>query len=115
MSLLSPNRLKARLAPHLHWRVPFEAGVYANSPRWSNKGSSSSTLTVDTMLTTHSLDLDPVPVHMRTWGGTVSKAVFSNKCTVLLYKGLLGILDVRHARATTRKHCVICYGPRIHC
>ena len=40
MSLLSPNRLKTRLAPHLHWRVPFEAGIYANSPRWSNKGPS---------------------------------------------------------------------------
>ena len=38
MSLLSPNRLRARLEPHLHWKVPFTAGVYGNSPRWSNKG-----------------------------------------------------------------------------
>ena len=51
MSYLSTKRLRAKLEPHLHWRVPFEAGVYANSPRWSNK------------------DLDPVPVNMRTWGG----------------------------------------------
>ena len=51
MSILSPSRLKARLEPHLHWRVPFQAGVYANSPRWSNK------------------DLDPIPPEKRTWGG----------------------------------------------
>lgn len=38
MSVVSPKRLRARVAPHLHWQVPFEAGVYANSPRWSNKG-----------------------------------------------------------------------------
>lgn len=51
MSILSPSRLRARIEPHLHLRVPFEAGVYANSPRWSNK------------------DLDPIPVEKRTWGG----------------------------------------------
>ena len=47
--MLSARRLRARLDPHLHWQVPFEAGVYANSPRWSNK------------------DLDPVPIEKRTW------------------------------------------------
>ncbi|KAI4638929.1 hypothetical protein J4E93_009679 [Alternaria ventricosa] len=41
--------LKARLAPHLHLRVPFESGKYGS--RWSNK------------------DLDPVPPEQRTWGG----------------------------------------------
>ncbi|CAN9328979.1 unnamed protein product [Alternaria alternata] len=41
--------LKARLAPHLHLRVPFESGKYGS--RWSNK------------------DLDPVPPQQRTWGG----------------------------------------------
>ena len=51
MSYLSTRRLRAKLEPHLHWRVPFEAGIYANSPRWSNK------------------DLDPVPADKRTWGG----------------------------------------------
>ena len=51
MSVLSPSRLRARVAPHLSWAVPFEAGVYGNSPRWSNK------------------DLDPVPYAQRTWGG----------------------------------------------
>jgi len=30
--------LKARLAPHLHLRVPFESGKYGS--RWSNKGMS---------------------------------------------------------------------------
>jgi hypothetical protein len=48
MSILSPKRLKARIEPHLYWRVPFQAGVYANSPRWSNK------------------DLDPIPPEKRT-------------------------------------------------
>ena len=51
MSILSPNRLRAKVAPHLSWKVPFEAGVYGNSPRWSNK------------------DLDPIPYAQRTWGG----------------------------------------------
>ncbi len=51
MSYLSTKRLRAKLEPHLHRRVPFEAGIYGNSPRWSNK------------------DLDPVPIAMRTWGG----------------------------------------------
>ncbi|KAI9751007.1 MAG: hypothetical protein M4579_006217 [Chaenotheca gracillima] len=63
MSMLSPSRLKARVSipsrdqvkarvkSHLHWQVPFEAGIYQNSPRWSNK------------------DLDPVPLEMRTWTG----------------------------------------------
>jgi len=51
MSFLSPSRLRAKLEPHLHLRVPFEAGIYANSPRWSNK------------------DLDPIPPEKRTWGG----------------------------------------------
>lgn len=54
MSLLSPSRIKAKviktfswshikakIEPQLHWKVPFEAGVYANSPKWSNKGMSS--------------------------------------------------------------------------
>lgn len=51
MSFLSAARLRARIEPHLHLRVPFKAGVYSNSPRWSNK------------------DLDPVPPEKRTWGG----------------------------------------------
>jgi cytosine/uracil/thiamine/allantoin permease len=55
MSLLSPKnlgqRIKAKIEPQLHRRVPFQAGVYANSPRWSNK------------------DLDPIPPEKRTWGG----------------------------------------------
>jgi hypothetical protein len=54
MSLLSPSRIKAKviktfswshikakIEPQLHLRVPFEAGIYANSPKWSNKGMSS--------------------------------------------------------------------------
>jgi hypothetical protein len=55
MSVLSPSRLRARIAPHLTLRVPFKAGMYENSPRWSNK------------------DLDPVPPELRTWGGLVSQ------------------------------------------
>ncbi|KAK4096818.1 hypothetical protein N658DRAFT_479998 [Parathielavia hyrcaniae] len=51
MSILSPSRLKAKIEPHLHLRVPFQAGIYAKFPRWSNK------------------DLDPVPPEKRTWGG----------------------------------------------
>lgn len=31
-------RVKAKVEPQLHWKVPFEAGVYENSPKWSNKG-----------------------------------------------------------------------------
>lgn len=49
MSILSPNRLKAKFGPHLHLRVPFESGKYGS--RWSNK------------------DLDPIPPERRTWGG----------------------------------------------
>ncbi|KAL8710024.1 MAG: hypothetical protein Q9220_005295 [cf. Caloplaca sp. 1 TL-2023] len=45
------SRVRAKLEPQLHLRVPFIAGAYGNSPKWSNK------------------DLDPVPVNMRTWGG----------------------------------------------
>ncbi|KAL8753653.1 MAG: hypothetical protein Q9199_004900 [Rusavskia elegans] len=45
------SRARASVASQLHWRVPFIAGFYGNSPRWSNK------------------DLDPVPVKMRTCGG----------------------------------------------
>jgi len=37
--------LKARLAPHVHLRVPFESGKYGS--RWSNKGVSSEDLCVD--------------------------------------------------------------------
>src|ERR1700722_5921417 len=54
MSVLSPSRLRARIAPHLTLRVPFKAGIYENSPRGSNK------------------DLDPVPPELSTWGGLVS-------------------------------------------
>lgn len=43
------QRLKAKIKPQLHLRVPFEAGGY-NEPKWSNK------------------DLDPVPPEKRTWG-----------------------------------------------
>ncbi|KAF1812757.1 hypothetical protein P152DRAFT_434884 [Eremomyces bilateralis CBS 781.70] len=50
-SLLSASRLRAKIEPQLHRRVPFEPGIYANSPRWSNK------------------DLDPIPPEGRTWGG----------------------------------------------
>jgi hypothetical protein len=55
MSVLSPRRLRAKIAPHLTLRVPFKAGIYENSPRWSNK------------------DLDPIPPEQRTWGGLVSQ------------------------------------------
>ncbi|KAF2500359.1 hypothetical protein BU16DRAFT_556829 [Lophium mytilinum] len=48
MSILSPSRLKAKVGPHLHLRVPFESGKYAS--RWSNR------------------DLDPIPPEKRTWG-----------------------------------------------
>jgi len=51
MSFLTPSRLRAKIAPHLTLTVPFKAGAYGNSPRWSNK------------------DLDPIPVEQRTWGG----------------------------------------------
>ena len=55
MSWLSPKnlgaRIKAKVEPQLHWRVPFEAGAFGASPRWSNK------------------DLDPIPPEKRTWGG----------------------------------------------
>jgi hypothetical protein len=34
------ERIKAKIEPQLHLRVPFEAGIYENSPRWSNKGNS---------------------------------------------------------------------------
>ncbi|XP_014555162.1 hypothetical protein COCVIDRAFT_39083 [Bipolaris victoriae FI3] len=40
--------LKARLAPHLHLRVPFKSGKYGS--RWSNQ------------------DMDPIPPEQRTWG-----------------------------------------------
>lgn len=43
------QRLKARIEPQLHLRVPYESGGY-NEPKWSNK------------------DLDPVPPEKRTWG-----------------------------------------------
>lgn len=53
MARYSPKQLKARayaaIEPQLHLHVPYEAGKYGNSPRWSNK------------------DLDPVPVEKRTW------------------------------------------------
>ena len=43
MSLLSPTylkaKLKAKIEPQLHLRVPFTVGIYENSPRWSNKGT----------------------------------------------------------------------------
>jgi hypothetical protein len=43
MSVLSPKRFygkaKAFIEPQLHWQVPQETGVYANDPRWSNKGN----------------------------------------------------------------------------
>jgi NCS1 family nucleobase:cation symporter-1 len=55
MSVLSPRRIgskvKAKIEPQLHLRVPFRTGIYANFPRWSNP------------------DLDPVPPEDRTWGG----------------------------------------------
>ncbi|PKS13150.1 hypothetical protein jhhlp_000492 [Lomentospora prolificans] len=50
MSFLNPQRMRERLRPHLKLAVPFEAGIYANSPRWSNK------------------DLDPIPPEKQTWG-----------------------------------------------
>ncbi|KAF2791929.1 hypothetical protein K505DRAFT_308590, partial [Melanomma pulvis-pyrius CBS 109.77] len=42
------SRVKAKVSPHLHLRVPFESGKYGS--RWSNK------------------DLDPIPPEERTWG-----------------------------------------------
>jgi hypothetical protein len=75
MSILSPKRWKANIEPQLHWRVPFEPGVYGTSPRWSNK------------------DLDPIPPERRTWGGLVRCS--SPQPKFLTKKlGLLGILDV---------------------
>lgn len=50
MSIISPKRWKAAVAPHLHWQVPMKGGMY-DSPRWSNP------------------DLDPIPPEKRTWGG----------------------------------------------
>lgn len=44
------NNLKARIAPHLHLRVPMKIGAYATEPRWSNP------------------DLDPIAPELRTWG-----------------------------------------------
>ncbi|KAF2843294.1 hypothetical protein M501DRAFT_925827 [Patellaria atrata CBS 101060] len=49
MSILSPNRIKTKIAPHLTWQVPMVGGIYGN-PRWSNR------------------DLDPIPPEKRTWG-----------------------------------------------
>jgi hypothetical protein len=56
--------LKARLAPHLHLRVPFESGKYGS--RWSNKGVSCPSRHATQLMTV--LDLDPVPPEQRTWG-----------------------------------------------
>jgi len=53
MSFLSPSRLRAKVGPHLHWRVPAVAGAYG-SPAWSNP------------------DIDPVPIARQTWGSLVS-------------------------------------------
>jgi len=78
MSILSPNRLKAKIAPHLHWRVPFEAGMYENSPRWSNKGElavENSTTKVHKLTVIALPDLDPIPPEKRTWGGIVCHLV----------------------------------------
>ncbi|KAK5273531.1 hypothetical protein LTR96_000131 [Exophiala xenobiotica] len=53
---LSPSRIKAKIEPQLHWKVPMEKGVYkvadkySKDPRWSNP------------------DLDPVKPEDRTWG-----------------------------------------------
>jgi hypothetical protein len=33
------ERIYKKMEPQLHWRVPFEAGIYQNSPKWSNKGN----------------------------------------------------------------------------
>jgi hypothetical protein len=49
---LSPQRVKARLEPHMHLKVPMEKGVYQDS-RWSNP------------------DLDPIKPEDRTWGALV--------------------------------------------
>jgi len=86
MSLLSPSRIKAKviktfswthirakIEPQLHWRVPFEAGVYANSPKWSNKGTPFDDLLPPIYLLiifNNLTDLDPVPIEMRTWKPT---------------------------------------------
>lgn len=49
---LSPQRIKAKVEPHLHWQVPMEKGVYQDA-RWSNP------------------DLDPIAPENRTWGAVV--------------------------------------------
>lgn len=54
---LSPSNIKAKVEPHLHWKVPMEAGVYKD-PRWSNP------------------DLDPVKPEDRTWGALVGRRPF---------------------------------------
>jgi NCS1 family nucleobase:cation symporter-1 len=51
MSLLSTKKLRAKIGPHLHLRVPMKKGMYEDNPRWSNP------------------DLDPIPPEKRTWGG----------------------------------------------
>jgi cytosine/uracil/thiamine/allantoin permease len=73
---LSPSHLKAKVQPHMHWKVPMEKGVYQDA-RWSNP------------------DLDPVAPENRTWGAVVSAcfaaAVTSDILTTII--GLLGLLD----------------------
>jgi len=70
---LSPSNIKAKVEPHLHWKVPMEEGVYKD-PRWSNP------------------DLDPVKPEDRTWGALVGSLP---TCFLLLltqyFAGLLGM------------------------
>lgn len=53
---LSPQRIKAKIEPHMHWKVPMEKGVYQDS-RWSNP------------------DLDPIAPEDRTWGALVGSSL----------------------------------------
>lgn len=38
--------IHAKIEPQLHWKVPFEAGIYENSPKWSNKGTALNNLSI---------------------------------------------------------------------
>ena len=72
-----------------------------------------------TVLIIYVLDLDPVPPHMRTWGGLVSTFTLPETirlCTsfLTLLSGLLGILDLRHACTTAREYGFIGHGAGLH-
>lgn len=65
MSILNPKRygarLKAYIEPQLHLRVPYQAGLFATDPRWSNRGKWSDMVGSTCQANTSSVDLDPIP------------------------------------------------------